>query len=242
MASASSRTAIRLAARATVAVCMASVAGGTAAAAAATAPRPILTSAEYRQLSASTAALNRAASSRSVDWARARVACRQVGRATALLRTEEAACLHTMNVLDALASFPAEQRRCSARTSTASAGVVRLMVCMSPRYQGLGRDARAMYRSELATRRQVLARGFTGTCRASLAPTAPELRIVRRFSFASAKLAADVVLLIRVTRGRAPSSAFNKARIDRDVRRFETSATAVLAARGPQTLSACPHR
>jgi hypothetical protein len=113
---------------------------------------------------------------------------------------------------------------------------------MSPRYQGLGRDARAMYRSELATRKQVLARGFTGTCRASLAPTAPELRIVRRFSFASAKLAADVVLLIRVTRGRAPSSAFNKARIDRDVRRFETSATAVLAARGPQTLSACPHR
>lgn len=209
-----------------------------------------LTATEYRQLSTATAALDRAASSRSIDWAGARTACRRVSHGTALLRTERASCLDTIAVLDAVASFPAEQHSCSARvrttnatgsTTPANSAMVRVMVCMSPRYQALSRRARTMYGAEVAARNQALARGFTGACLVSLAPTSTELRTVRRFSQASTRLAADVVLLIRLTRGSAPISAFHQARIDRDVVRFETSATAVLADRNRQNVSSCPH-
>lgn len=219
-----------------------------------------LSSTEYRELATSTAMLNKSASAKSINWTRARAGCRQVGTMTALLRTQRATCLATVNVLDALASFPAEQRRCSVTTSSttgttttgttttgtsttaANSAVIRLMVCMNTHYQALGRQAKTIYESDLAAHKQAVARGFTGACLATLAPTPGELRTVRTFSLASGRLAADVTLLLKVTQGKEPSSAFSQARIDNDVKQFETSATVVLAAHGQQKLSVCPHQ
>ena len=230
----------------------------------AAAPSASLSSTEYRELATSTATLNKSASAKSINWVRARAGCRQVGTMTALLRTQRATCLATVNVLDALASFPAEQRRCSATTSTttgttttgtttagtttgttttaANSAVIRLMVCMNAHYQALGREAKTIYKSDLAARKQAVARGFTGACLATLVPTPGELRTVRTFSLASGRLAVDVTLLLKVTQGKEPSSAFSQARIDNDVKQFETSATVVLAAHGQQKLSVCPHQ
>lgn len=244
------------------AMCGAAAIFGASAAAAAAAPRPTLSSAEYRQLATATAALNKSASSKSFNWTRARAACRQVGTATALLRTQRATCLDTVNVLDALASFPAEQRRCSAApatsttttetttgttttgstTTAANSAVIRVMACMDPRYQALGREAKAIYKADLAARKQAVSRGFTGACLATLVSTPAQLRTGRSFWLASEKLAADVTPLLKVTEGKEPSSAFNQVRIDNDVKQFETSATAVLAEHGSQNLSICPHQ
>jgi hypothetical protein len=226
---------------------------------AAAAPRGTLTAAEYEQLAAATAALNKSASSSAVDWPRARAACNRVSKTTALLSSQRATCFRTVNVLDALASFPGEQRRCpksSATTTTgttttgsttsttptsADSAVVRLMICMNPHYQALSRDAKALDRADIAARKQALDRGFSGACLTALVPTPAELRTTKRFASSTEKLAADVTLLIKVTEGKAPANDFNQARIDNDVKLFENSATAVLVEHGQPKLSVCPH-
>jgi hypothetical protein len=224
-------------------------------AAAAAVPKGTLTAAEYRQLSAATAALNRAASANSVNWLKARAACARTGRATALLRSQGLSCLNSLGVLEALTNFPAEQRRCTTTKTTTStttgttttgtpeadSAVIRLMVCMNPRYQALARDAKAVYTADMSARKQALLRDFTGSCLATLASTPDALRKEQQFASASAKLAADVTLLIKVTDGKAPAGDFSQTRIDADVKRFETSATAVLADHSEQRLSSCPH-
>jgi hypothetical protein len=235
---------------AATAICM-------SASAAAAVPRGTLTSAEYTQLSVATAALNKSASSKSLNWPKARAACRKVGSSTALLTTQRATCAWTVNVLDALASFPAEQRRCPKSTGTttgttttttgtsttpADSAEIELIICMSPHYQALARDAKALDRADISARRDVLARGFSGPCLATLAPTPANLRTVKRFASSTAKLADDVTLLIKVTEGKAPASDFNQAQIDNDVKQFESSATAVLVEHGQQKLSVCPHQ
>jgi hypothetical protein len=221
-----------------------------AATAAVATPRGTLTAAEYTQLSAVTAALNQSASSKSVDWASARAACARTGRATALLRTQGASCLDSLRLLEALTNFPAEQRRCAATkpTSTSSttttgtdAAVIRLMICLNPRYQALDRYARAVYVADSSARKQALLRGFTGPCLATLAATPADLRKQQQFASASVKLADDVTLLIRVTDGKAPASDFSQTRINADVRQFETTATAVLSEHNQQRLPNCPH-
>jgi hypothetical protein len=254
------------------------VAGSTAAAA----PRGKLTAAEYGQLTIAAAALNKSASSSAISWPKARAACARVGRTTALLRTQRANCFGTMNVLDALASFPAEQRRCSSNTSTttttttpttsttttgtttgpttvtspvttrttdaattttpADSAAIKVIVCMNPRYQALGRDARTFDRAGIAARKQATIRGFTGACLKVLGPTPADLRIAKRFASSTAKLAADVRLLIKVTEGKLPPDDFNQTRVDNDVKLFENSATAVLAEHGQPKLSTCPHQ
>ncbi|MDE3133077.1 MAG: hypothetical protein KGL15_03320 [Acidobacteriota bacterium] len=245
----------------TLAAAAAAVGGAAAICVAATAAgamtRGTLTAAEYKQLSAVTAALNLSTSSKSVDWSRARAACASTGRATALLRTQGASCLDSLRLLEALTNFPAEQQRCAATkptstgsTTTASttggatgtsAAVIRLMVCLNPRYQALDRYARALYAADTAARKQALLRGFTGSCLATLAATPADLRKERQFASATVKLAADVTLLIRITDGKAPASDFSQARINADVRRFEATATAVLSDHGEQRLPSCPH-
>lgn len=212
-----------------------------------------LSAAEYAQLSTATAALNRSASAKSINWTKARAACNKTGVATALLRSQRTGCLDSLIVLEALQTFPAEERHCSAAqrtttdttttpgTTTADAAVIRLMVCMSPRYQALNRHAQAFYRADIAARRQALARGFSGSCLATLASTPSDLRKERSFATSTAKLAADITLLIRITEGKAPASDFNQAHIDRDASVFDRAATAVLAEHGPQRLSTCPH-
>lgn len=234
------------------------------ASAAAAVPKGKLTSAEYTQLSVATATLNKSASAKSVNWSKARAACTKVGRTTALLRTQRATCFGSVNVFAALAGFPAEQRGCSKSTTTttgttptgtatgttttgttttpADSAVIQLMVCMSPHYQALARDAKALDRADISARKDALARGFSGSCLATLAPTPADLRTADRFASSTVKLAADVTLLIKVTEGKAPASDFNQAQIDNDVKQFENSATAVLDEHGQQKLSVCPHQ
>jgi hypothetical protein len=228
---------------------------GASASAAAAVPKGTLTGAEYRRLSVGMTALDQSVSGKSVNWSRARAACRAVGDATGLLRTQRASCLESMAVLDALASFPPEERRCPAAVTTttdttttgttttpADSAQIQVMVCMNPRYQALTRDAKALDRGAIVARNAALARGFSGSCLAALAPTPTDLKKSKQFASSTAQLAADVALLIRVTEGKAPSSDFNQAKIDNDVKQFETSATAVLDEHGQPKLSACPHQ
>ena len=237
---------------------------GASASAAAAVPKGTLTGAEYRRLSVGMTALDQSVSGKSVNWSRARAACRAVGSATGLLRTQRVSCLESMAVLDALASFPPEERRCRAAVTTttgttttgtttdttttgttttpADSALIQLLVCMNPRYQALTRDAKALDTGAIVARNAALARGFSGSCLAALAPTPTELKKSKLFASSTAQLAADVALLIRVTEGKAPSSDFNQAKIDNDVKQFETSATAVLDEHGQPKLSACPHQ
>jgi len=218
----------------------------------AAAPRGTLTSAEYKQLSTATAALNRSASAKAINWGRARAACRSIGGASALLRTQRASCLDSIDALEALANFPAEQTRCAdaskagttttgTTTSPTTSAGIRTIICLNPRYQALSRYAKAIYSSDTAARKQALARGFTGVCLATLASTPADLTKERLFASGAAKLAGDVTLLIRITNGKAPASDLNQTKVDNDITRFESTAQAVLDEHGPQKLSACPH-
>lgn len=224
--------------------------------AAAAAPRGTLTASEYQQLTAATAALNKSASAKAIDWPKARAACGRVSRTTALLRTQRATCFGSVNVLDALASFPAEQRGCprtgATTTTTTTTGAttttptdspaIQVMICMNPHYQALSRDARVIDSADVASRKQALERGFSGACLTALAPTAAELATAKRFAASTARLAADVVMLIKVTAGKLPAGDFNQTHIDNDVKLFEDSATAVLIEHGQPALSVCPHQ
>ncbi len=222
-------------------------------------PRGTLTAGEYRQLSAATAELNTSATSKSINWRRARAACRRLGTGTPLLRSQRASCLDGMTALQALAAFPSEQTRCAAAattTGTATTGttttgttttptestVIRTIICLSPRYRSLAGYARTLYRADIAARRQAVLRGFTGACLATLASTPADLRKEDAFASSTARLAGDVTVLIRVTNGQAPPSDLNQTQIDTDVTRFESSARALLEERAPQKLATCPHR
>jgi len=236
-----------------LAVIATAAAFSTAAAAAAVPPKGTLTAAEYRQLSAAMVALNKSASSKSVDWGRARAACQKTGAATVLLRTQRASCLDSITLFQALGNFPAEERRCVASSKTTTTGTttgtspadsaaIKQLICMSPRYQALGTDAKSAYTADVAARGVAVARGFTGTCLATLTTNPSDLKKEQQFASSSQRLAADVKLLIRVTEGKAPSSDFNQSKISGDVRKFEVSASAVLAEHGPQKLSSCAHQ
>jgi hypothetical protein len=238
----------------TIAAISAAIAAFMTVPALAAAPRGTLTSAEFKQLSNSTAALNRSASAKAINWGKARDACRSIGGASALLASQRTSCLDSMAALEALANFPEEQTRCAAATSkagatttgtttspVASAGI-QTIVCLNPHYQALSRYAKAIYSSDIAARRQALARGFSGVCLATLASTPADLTKERLFASSARRLAADVTLLIKVTRGKAPTSALNQTQIDNDITKFERTASAVLDEHGPQKLSACPHQ
>jgi hypothetical protein len=228
----------------------------------AAAHRGTLTGTEYRQLSAATAALNRSAGSKAINWAKARAACRLMRGSGALLHTQRISCLDSISTLEALANFPSEQARCAASatgttttgtttTGTTTTGttttadqsaVIRAIICLNPRYQALDRYAKAIYASDAAARKQALARGFRGKCLATLASTPADLKKERSFASSAARLAADVKVLIKVTKGQAPPSDLNQIQTDNDVARFESTARAVLAETGPQKLSACPRQ
>ena len=245
-------------------IAFAAVAGtaaiATSSATAATVPKGTLTSAEYQQLSAAIVALNKSASSKTISWTKARAACRKTGAATALLRTQRMSCLQSLTLFEALGKFPVEEQRCTATTTNtttttttttgtttttttpAVSAAIQQLVCMSPRYQALGRDAKSAYRADIAARKEVVARGFTGSCLATLATRPADLNKERLFASSTQKLAADVTLLIKVTEGKAPTSDFNQSKITSDVRKFETSAAAVLAENSPQKLSSCAHQ
>lgn len=237
------------------------------ASAAVAAPRGTLTGAEYKQLSAGMAELNKSVGAKSVNWRKARAACRAVGGATDLLRTQRSSCYASVAALDSLASFPREQRSCSGAikrgtgttttpttttgtttdttgttTSPTESPLIKLLVCMSPRYDALARHSKALDTEAIAARKSALARGFAGSCLVALAPTPADLRKAKLFSSSTGRLAADVGLLIKVTEGKAPSSAFNQTKIDNDVRQFENSASAVLDEHGQPKLSVCPHK
>jgi hypothetical protein len=199
--------------------------------------------------------LNKSVDAKSVNWVRARSACRAVGGATDLLRTQRATCLSSIAALESLAGFPSEERMCSRRVNTTTTSTtastttttpddpaaIQLLVCMSPRYRALARYSRELDTEAIAARRSVLTRGFSGSCLAALAPTPADLSKAKLFASSTARLARDVGLLIKVTAGKAPASDFNQAKIDSDVRQFEKSASAVLDEHGQPKLSVCPH-
>ena len=233
-------------------------------------PAGTLTHVEFKQLSAAMAELSTSANNKSVDWVKARAACHRIGRVTVLLRTQRTSCLNSMSALEALANFPAEQTKCAvtaspktgtttgitttgttttgtttttgATTTSAQSAVIRLIICLSPRYHALGRYAGALYKSDDAARKEAVARGFIGACLATLASTPTDLQKEKLFASSSARLAHDVTVLIKVTRRQAPTTDLNQVQIDSDVNRFATAARAILDENGPQKLSACPHR
>lgn len=233
------------------------LAAGTNAAAAAQTSRGTLSATEYAQLAAASSGLNRSAHGSSIHWTQARRACRRTGGETALLRGQRTSCLSGLRTLEALARFPVEQRRCkqtdatdTTTTDTTMSGTttdssdtaeIELVVCMNPRYQTLSRAAKASYRADATARRRALSRGFKGACLATLASTRKQLANEKLFAADSAKLAADVVLLIKVTRGQTPTSELDQTGLNRDVSSFEHTGKAVLAETSPQKLSACPH-
>jgi hypothetical protein len=225
-----------------------------------------LTGAEFKQLSTAMADLTTSASSKTINWSKARAACRQIGGTTALLRNQRASCLDSISALEALANFPVEQAKCAAAATTttgsattttgttttgtttgatttpAESAVIRMIICLTPRYHALARYAKALYRADIAERKQTLVRGFTGTCLATLASTPADLKKEKLFASSTARLANDVAVLIKVTKGQAPTTDLNEVQIDGDIAKFESSARAVLDESGPQKLSACPHR
>ncbi len=228
-----------------------------------------LSGAEFKQLSTAMAGLSTSANSKTVNWGKARAACRRISGATALLRDQRASCLDSISALEALASFPSEQAKCAtaatsttgttttgttttgttmtttttgSKTTPASSALIRMIICLSPQYHALAHYAKRLYRADIAARKQALVRGFTGTCLATLASTPADLKKEKPFAASTASLAHDVTVLIKVTRGRAPTTDLNQVQIDSDIAKFERSARAVLDESGPQKLSACRHR
>ncbi len=232
---------------AAVAIC-AAAAPAPAGAAAAAPPRGALSRAEYARLSAATAAFERIASARSVDWAAAMSACRGIGQGTALLASQRTSCLASTTTLHALASFPHEQAACATAgttvtttTATSEPAAIAAVACLRPRYLALARDAGALSVAAVAARRQAVSRGLRGACLATLTPTPSDLGEDRRFAQATSRLAADVSLLIAVSNGQVSSTEVNQSTVDANVGRFERAARSVLDQHEPQRLAACPH-
>jgi hypothetical protein len=127
-------------------------------------------------------------------------------------------------------------------TGGLSATTLQLIACLNPEYQVIRRSSAALYQSAIGVRSHVLARGFTGLCRRTLAPTPDELTLYRHFASTSRQLAADVNVLTKVADGSAPSSDVNVKQINTDGAAFDRAARVLLTYRRPQKLSVCPHQ
>jgi hypothetical protein len=128
-------------------------------------------------------------------------------------------------------------------TPTAAQQVVfQTLACLSPDYQAIARGAKTMYATQAAARDAVIARHFTGLCLVTLAGRPSDMANLKRFASSAEHLAADIALLVKVTKGQAPASAVNQTRLYTDSRQFETSFHALATANTPQKLSACPHQ
>ncbi|HET9094635.1 MAG TPA: hypothetical protein VFN36_06060 [Solirubrobacteraceae bacterium] len=123
-----------------------------------------------------------------------------------------------------------------------SASELKLFACLEPEYAVIGRAVRATYGAQSTLRSQVLARGFSGHCRRTLAPSRAQLAALHRFVGSSRRLALDVALITRMADGTAPRGTLNGTQLERDSVAFTAAGRAFERLHRPQTLTACPHR
>ena len=251
------------------AICAMLVAYGSTTAAAAPSQGK-LTAKEYTQLSSQLAALEKALGGKSPSWSKAQVACRRVGVATPLLKTQRNNCIDSVRLIHKLLKFSAAEEKCSAGTPTTvnkleatattatapstfkapapSGGVdglseskVKVLKCLGPDYRQVSVLANGMYVTDVAARKEAVDRGFRGLCLRTLVDTATELKLEQRFAASSNALAADVTLLVKISKGSAPASSVKAATVTKDGTAFAKQLSQLLQENGPDKLSVCPH-
>jgi hypothetical protein len=235
-----------------------------------TTSKATLSSTEYLHLKDEAAALKKFFHSKPTSWNPAYAACAKAGTGTALERSIRTGCDDGIGLDVSLSGFFTKFGRCYAlstgttpgttttgttttgttttgttTTGTTTTGLsnttLQLYACLDPEYQVISRSSAALYRSAIAIRAQVLARGFTGLCRRTLAPPKAELTLFKRFAATSKQLSVDVNTLTKVADGTAPSSAINVAQMKADGAAFDRAARILFKYRRPQKLSVCPH-
>jgi len=131
-------------------------------------------------------------------------------------------------------------------TTTSSGGLtpddLKLFACLQPEYAVISRAAKSVYEGQARLRTQVLARGFAGRCRLTLAPTTAQLKALMRFVTTSKQLSADVSLITKVANGHAPVSAINDKQVESDSASFSAAGKKFESLHRPQKLSVCPHQ
>jgi hypothetical protein len=118
---------------------------------------------------------------------------------------------------------------------------LKLVACLDPDYQALGRLAGLNYSIDVLARKDAVARGFMDKCLATLVSTAAQIRDEESFAFTAKHLASDVALITRVEHGKASPSKLNATWIEDDARNFVDAAATLENQKSPQKLSACPH-
>jgi hypothetical protein len=225
---------------------------------------------EYQQLSAQLTALKQALGGKSPSWSKAAVACRRVGVATPLLKTQRNNCIASVATIHKLLDFSVAEQKCAAGTPASvtklevtattattpstfkapaptggvdgvSAAKLKLLKCLGPDYRSVSVLAERMYVSDLAARKEAVERGFTGLCLRTLADTPADLHLEQGFAASSKALAADVTLLIKVSEGAAPASSIKAATVTRNGSAFSEQLGKLLAEHGPDKLSVCAH-
>ena len=150
-------------------------------------------------------------------------------RRQALMRTQRTSCLDSMDALEALADFPEQQAKCVAAaaraTGATTTGTTATGTTTTSCRFGLDPDdhlpepalsgPRALRRSDLqhptrqpASRQWLVASPAPASQRWRRRP--PTSKKERLFASSAAKLAHDVTVLIKVTKGQAPSSDLNQ--------------------------------
>jgi hypothetical protein len=131
-------------------------------------------------------------------------------------------------------------------TTTTGAGQLspadlKLLACMQPEYAVISRAVKSIYNSQVALRKQVVARKFVGRCELTLAPTTAQLHDLAIWVKSAKQLAADVTLISEVSNGSQPASAINGPQVNADALAFDAAAKAFEKVKRPQKLSVCPH-
>lgn len=126
-------------------------------------------------------------------------------------------------------------------TSGFSKADLKLVACLDPDYQSLGRLAKLNYTVDVSARKDAVVRGFKGKCLATLVSTAAQIRDEESFAFSAKHLASDVALITKVDHGKASPSKLNETWIADDARDFVDAAATLESETSPQKLSVCPH-
>jgi hypothetical protein len=251
------------------AICATLVAYGSTTAGAAPAQGK-LSAQEYQQLSSQLTALEKALGGKSPSWSKAAVACRRVGVATPLLKTQRNNCIASVATIHKLVEFSVAEQKCAAGTPASvnklevtattattpttfkapaptggvdgvSAAKLKLLKCLAPDYRSVSVLANQMYVSDLAARTEAVDRGFSGLCLRTLADTPADLRLEQDFAASSKALASDVTVLIKVSQGSSPAGSITAATVTRNANAFAAQLSKLLGEHGPDKLSVCSH-
>jgi hypothetical protein len=119
---------------------------------------------------------------------------------------------------------------------------LQLVACLSPSYQRVTHDIQTVYAASALNHMRAVARGFTGTCLATLAGPAKLIADERRFAGAGKEIAADFALLSELADGQSPKHVILDAQLTSDGLAFELAATAYTADMTPiEKLASCAH-